>query len=81
MVDYKRVLQLAAAGVPQRGIADALSCSRNTVATVLAAAKTAGIAYDAVADLDPAEVRARLLPRRDESLRRHFANQDDEAAA
>lgn len=65
MVDYKRVLQLAAAGVSQRGIADALSCSRNTVATVLAAAKTAGIAYDAVADLDPAEVRARLLPPRE----------------
>ena len=30
MVDYKRILQLRAEGVSQRGIADALGCSRNT---------------------------------------------------
>jgi transposase len=62
VVDYKKILQLDAAGVSQRGIADVLSCSRNTVSAVLSTATTKGVAYDAVAGLEPAKVRAMLLP-------------------
>ena len=62
MVDYKQVLRLRAEGVSQRGIADALGCSRNTVAAVFAAAKTAGIGFGQVADLQASEVRQLLLP-------------------
>jgi transposase len=62
MVDYKKILQLHALGVPQRGIADALGCARNTVMTVLASAKRHGITYSAIAGKEPAEVRAMLLP-------------------
>jgi hypothetical protein len=61
VVDYKKILQLDAAGVSQRGIADVLSCSRNTVASVLSTATTRGVAYDAVAGMEPAQVRAMLL--------------------
>jgi hypothetical protein len=43
MVDYKQILRLRAEGVSQRGIADVLGCSRNTVAAVFAAATAAGI--------------------------------------
>ena len=35
MVDYKQILRLRAEGVSQRGIADVLGCSRNTVTAVL----------------------------------------------
>ena len=62
MVDYRRILQLAAAGVSQRGIAEALACSRNTVAAALAAAKAKEIVFEQVANLDAAEVRRLLLP-------------------
>ena len=51
MVDYKRILQLRAEGVSQRGIADALGCSRNTVAGAFAAADSAGVGFGQVADL------------------------------
>jgi transposase len=60
-VDYKKILQLDAAGVSQRGIADVLSCSRNTVAGVVSTAKTRGIVYDDVAGLEPTQVRAMFL--------------------
>ena len=59
-VDYKRILQLHALGVSQRGIAEAVPCSRNTVSVVLRAAAEAGVGYDDVAGLDPGQVRARL---------------------
>jgi transposase len=62
MVDYKQILRLRAEGVSQRGIADALGCSRNTVAAVFAAANTAGVGFGQVADLDAVEVRHLLLP-------------------
>ncbi|HZJ03936.1 MAG TPA: IS21 family transposase [Nocardioidaceae bacterium] len=62
MVDYKRILQLRAEGVSQRGIAEALGCSRNTVAAVFAAANTAGVGFGQVADLAADEVRKLLLP-------------------
>lgn len=62
MVDYKQVLRLRAEGVSQRGIADALGCSRNTVAAVFAAANTAGVGFGQVADLAADEVRRLLLP-------------------
>ena len=61
VVDYKKILQLDAASVPQRGIAEVLSCSRNTVAMVLAAATTRGVVYDDVTALDPAQVRDLLI--------------------
>ena len=51
MVDYKQILRLRAEGVSQRGIADVLGCSRNTVAAVFAAASAAGIGFGEVADL------------------------------
>ena len=38
MVDYKQILRLRAEGMSQRGIADVMGCSRNTVAAVFAAA-------------------------------------------
>lgn len=60
-VDYKKILQLDAAGVSGRGIADVLSCSRNTVAVVVSAATARGIVYDDVAGMEPAQVRAMLL--------------------
>lgn len=62
MVDYKQILRLRAEGVSQRGIADALGCSRNTVAAVFAAANTAGVGFGQVADLGADEVRNQLLP-------------------
>ena len=62
MVDYKQILQLRAEGVSQRGIADVLGCSRNTVAAVFAAANPAGIGFGEVADLAADEVRHLLLP-------------------
>jgi transposase len=65
-VDYKRILQLKAEDVSQRGIADVLGCSRNTVASALAAAEAAGLTWDGAAERDGAEVRRLLLgaPRR-----------------
>ena len=62
MVDYKQILRLRAEGVSQRGIADALGCSRNTIAAVFAAANGAGIGFGQVADLAADEVRNLLLP-------------------
>lgn len=62
MVDYKQILRLRAEGVSQRGIADVLGCSRNTVAAVFAAANGAGIGFGEVADLGADEVRRLLLP-------------------
>lgn len=62
MVDYKQTLRLRAEGVSQRGIADVLGCSRNTVAAVFAAASAAGIGFGEVADLAADEVRHLLLP-------------------
>lgn len=49
-------------GVSQRGIADVLGCSRNTVAAVFVAANAAGIGLEEVADLAADEVRRLLLP-------------------
>ena len=60
MVDYKRILQLRAQGVSQRGIAEALGCSRNTVATVFAAAYEKGVVFDE--SVDPDDLRRLLLP-------------------
>ena len=62
MVDYKQILRLRAEGVSQRGIADVLGCSRNTVAAVFAAASAAGLGFGEVAALAADEVRHRLLP-------------------
>jgi transposase len=62
MVDYKRILQLKAAGVTQRGITEALGCSRNTVQLVLDRARDKAIEFEQVANLDAAEVRRLLLP-------------------
>lgn len=62
MVDYKQILRLRAEGVSQRGIADALGCSRNTVAAVFASANTAGVGFGEVAELGADEVRKLLLP-------------------
>ena len=62
MVDYKQILRLRAEGVSQRGIADVLGCSRNTVAAVFAAANAAGVGFGEVADLGVDEVRHLLLP-------------------
>jgi transposase len=62
MVDYKQILRLRAEGVSQRGIADVLGCSRNTVAAVFAAATAAGVGFGEVADLAAEEVRRLLLP-------------------
>jgi len=60
VVDYKQILRLRAEGVSQRGIADALGYSRNTVAVVFAAAKAQGMCWEEVAGLDPNEVRHQL---------------------
>jgi len=62
MVDYKRILRLRAEGVSQRGIADVMGCSRNTVSAVFTAADAAGIGFEQVADLGADEVRYLLLP-------------------
>jgi transposase len=59
-VDYKKILQLEAAGVSQRGIADVLSCSRNTIAVVLSTARSRGVVYDDIAGMEPAGVRTLL---------------------
>jgi transposase len=62
MVDYKRILRLRAEGVSQRGIADVMGCSRNTVSAVFTAANAAGIGFEQVADFGADEVRHLLLP-------------------
>lgn len=59
-VDYKRILQLDALGVSQRGISETVPCSRNTVSVVLRTAAEHGVGWDDVKDLDPVQVRARL---------------------
>ncbi|MCB0930190.1 MAG: IS21 family transposase [Mycobacterium sp.] len=64
MVDYKQILQLRAEGVSQRGIAEVLGCSRNTVSAVFAAATEAGMGFGEVADLAAEDVRRLLLPER-----------------
>jgi transposase len=60
-VDYKKILQLEAAGVSQRGIADVLSCSRNTVAAVVSTARSRGVVYGDIAGMASAQVRALLV--------------------
>ena len=60
MVDYKQILRLRAEGVSQRGIADVLGCSRNTVAAAFQAARTKGVVWEDAAGLDSGEAR-RLL--------------------
>lgn len=66
MVDYKRILALMREDVSQRGIADALPCSRNTVASVLAAATALGVGFEEVRDFDNAEIKALLFPAPEE---------------
>lgn len=63
MVDYKQILRLRAEGISQRGIADVMGCSRNTVAAVFAAAAAAGVEFGQVAGLGSEEVRELLLPK------------------
>ena len=53
---------VACRGVSQRGIADVLGCSRNTVSAVFTAADAAGIGFERVPDLGADEVRHLLLP-------------------
>jgi len=62
MVDDERILQLRAAGVSQRGIADALGCLRNAVQLVLEVARLRGVEFEQVTTWMPAEVRRLLLP-------------------
>lgn len=62
MVDYKKILQLDAAGVSGRGIADATGFARNTVRLGLSAARAQGVTFEQVADLDAASVRRLLFP-------------------
>ncbi|MCL1801784.1 MAG: IS21 family transposase [Promicromonosporaceae bacterium] len=62
MVDYKKILQLDNAGVSGRGIAEALGCSRNTVAVVLGSARSRGVTFEQAGSLDAAAVRRLLLP-------------------
>ncbi|MDR0514796.1 MAG: IS21 family transposase [Coriobacteriaceae bacterium] len=61
MVNYKRILELRKEDVSQRGIAEALKCSRNTVASVLAAAAAASVGFVDVAALDNAEIGRTLF--------------------
>jgi transposase len=61
MVDYRRILQLRSEDISQRGIAEALRCSRNTVAAVFAQADVQGISFDEVASLDNGEIRDLLF--------------------
>lgn len=68
MADYKQILRLHAEGVSQRGIAEVLSCSRNTVASVLTAAAAAGIGFDEVAGLGSDEVRNLVIPEAPEAV-------------
>lgn len=52
-----QILRLRAEGVSQRGIAELLGCSRNTVSSVFVAATAAGVGFGEVADLAAEEVR------------------------
>ncbi len=61
MVDYRRIVLLAGEGVSQRGIADAVGCSRNTVAGLFAAVGAAGLSWEEAAGLDGDEVRRLVL--------------------
>ncbi|MDR0284829.1 MAG: IS21 family transposase, partial [Propionibacteriaceae bacterium] len=61
MVDYGRIVRLAGEGVSQRGIADVLGCSRNTVAGVFAAVRAAGIGWEEAAGLGVDGVRRLVL--------------------
>ena len=67
MVDYKRILQLHAEDISQRGIAEALRCSRNTVARVLATAKGLQVSFAEVAGLDSSEIGHLLFPKQETS--------------
>ncbi|MDR1421570.1 MAG: IS21 family transposase [Coriobacteriales bacterium] len=66
MPDYRRILQLYEEDVSQRGIADALRCSRNTVAAVVATAKDKAVTYAEMASLDDGEIRHLLFPELDD---------------
>lgn len=62
MADYKQILRLRAEGVSQRGIAEALGCSRNTVAAVFVSVNTAEVGFGEVAELGADKSRKLLLP-------------------
>ncbi len=64
-IKAKLVLRLRAEGLSGRQIA-AQGMSRNSVTAVLDAADREGIGWDDVAELDDAEVYARLFPGRGE---------------
>ena len=62
MVDYKQILRLRAEGVSQRGIAEVLGCSRNTVAAVFAAGHRRRRLVRALApDQEPGKQHPRLV--------------------
>jgi transposase len=77
MADFRRILQLDSEGVSQRGIAEALSCSRNTVSAALGAARSKGIAFEEVASFDSSEIRHLLFPE-PEAKPTQFAKPDFE---
>jgi hypothetical protein len=60
VVDYKQILRLHGLGVSQRGIAETVPCSRNTVSVVVRAAGERGVRFEDVAGMTPGEVRALL---------------------
>ena len=64
-IKAKLVLRLRAEGFSKRRI-EAQGMSRHSVLAVFEAADREGIDYDAVADLEDAEVYARLFPGRGE---------------
>ena len=64
-IKAKLVLRLRAEGFSKRRI-EAQGMSRHSVMAVFEAADREGIDYDAVADLEDAEVYARLFPGRGE---------------
>jgi transposase len=70
MTSYREVLRLSAQGISQRGIARSCSCSRNTVARVLAQAQQQKIAWSAVQNLAEGDLYPLLFPNQAQPILR-----------
>jgi len=62
MTQYRDILRLHKQGISGRGIAASLSCSRNTVSTVLQAAEALGIAWPLPDSISDSDLGERLFP-------------------
>ena len=64
MTGYREILRLSTQGISQRSIAKSCSCSRNTVAKVLAQAEQSKLEWSAIHGLTDGDLQNLLFPNR-----------------